>query len=153
MTELCCFLSLSIVIKQRMQLKDSIYRSVRECARTVYRKEGITAFYISLPTTLSMSIPFQSIQFSTYERCLSLLNPGGQYDPKSHVVAGAVAGIIASSVTVSTCGKPYIHFIKTFPVCLCSRHHWTSSRLYYRRGDHQRTFGYETAADSEKQHN
>ncbi|KAI8093454.1 mitochondrial carrier domain-containing protein [Halteromyces radiatus] len=87
------------VIKQRMQLKDSVYRSVRECARQVYAKEGITAFYISLPTTLSMSIPFQSIQFSTYERCLSLLNPGGIYDPKSHVVAGAVAGIIASSVT------------------------------------------------------
>ncbi|ORZ05111.1 mitochondrial carrier domain-containing protein [Absidia repens] len=75
------------VIKQRMQLKDSVYRSVRE------------SFYISLPTTLSMSIPFQSIQFSTYERCLSLLNPAGQYDPKSHVVAGAVAGVVASSIT------------------------------------------------------
>ncbi|CAO3592686.1 unnamed protein product [Absidia cylindrospora] len=87
------------VIKQRMQLKDSVYRSVRECARTVYAKEGIAAFYISLPTTLSMSIPFQSIQFSTYERCLSLLNPAGQYDPKSHVVAGAVAGVVASSIT------------------------------------------------------
>jgi solute carrier family 25 iron transporter 28/37 len=95
------FFIIWLVIKQRMQLKDSVYRSVRECARTVYAKEGIAAFYISLPTTLSMSIPFQSIQFSTYERCLSLLNPDGQYDPKSHVVAGAVAGVVASSITVS----------------------------------------------------
>ncbi|CAO3592112.1 unnamed protein product [Absidia cylindrospora] len=87
------------VIKQRMQLKDSIYRSVRECARAVYVKEGITAFYISLPTTLTMSIPFQSIQFATYERCLSLLNSDRHYDPKSHVIAGALAGMIASSVT------------------------------------------------------
>jgi hypothetical protein len=85
-----------------MQLKDSVYRSVRECARKVYAKEGIMAFYISLPTTLSMSIPFQTIQFTTYERCLYLLNANSQYDPKSHVVAGAVAGIMASSVTVSS---------------------------------------------------
>ncbi|SAM09201.1 hypothetical protein [Absidia glauca] len=87
------------VVKQRMQLKDSVYRSVRECARKVYAKEGIMAFYISLPTTLSMSIPFQTIQFTTYERCLYLLNANSQYDPQSHVVAGAVAGIMASSVT------------------------------------------------------
>lgn len=101
-----------------MQLKDSVYRSVRECARTVYAKEGITAFYISLPTTLSMSIPFQSIQFSTYERCLSLLNPGGQYDPKSHVVAGAVAGVVASSITVSQRKKKNMHgFIYIYEIC------------------------------------
>ncbi|ORX62334.1 mitochondrial carrier [Hesseltinella vesiculosa] len=87
------------VIKQRMQLKDSVYRSVRECARQVYVREGFKAFYISLPTTLSMSIPFQSIQFTTYEGCLSMMNPSGNYDPKSHVVAGAVAGAVASSVT------------------------------------------------------
>ncbi|KAI8376384.1 mitochondrial carrier domain-containing protein [Radiomyces spectabilis] len=87
------------VIKQRMQLKDSTYRSVRECARSVYAKEGLTAFYISFPTTLYMSIPFQSVQFATYEYCLGILNPAGQYNPKSHVVAGAIAGVLASSVT------------------------------------------------------
>ncbi|KAF7730204.1 Fe(2+) transporter [Apophysomyces ossiformis] len=87
------------VIKQRMQLRDSTYRSVRECAQKVYAAEGILAFYISLPTTLYMSIPFQSIQFTTYELFRSLLNPSGAYDPKSHVVAGAVAGMVASSIT------------------------------------------------------
>ncbi|CAO3609793.1 unnamed protein product [Cunninghamella echinulata] len=88
------------VIKQRMQLNGSTYRSVRECARKVYATEGLQAFYISLPTTLSMSIPFQSIQFTTYEWSLSILNPQGNYNPKSHVIAGAIAGMVASSLTV-----------------------------------------------------
>ncbi|KAI9304387.1 mitochondrial carrier domain-containing protein [Cunninghamella echinulata] len=87
------------VIKQRMQLNGSTYRSVRECARKVYATEGLQAFYISLPTTLSMSIPFQSIQFTTYEWFLSILNPQGYYNPKSHVIAGAIAGMVASSLT------------------------------------------------------
>ncbi|KAI7865462.1 mitochondrial carrier domain-containing protein [Spinellus fusiger] len=87
------------VIKQRMQLKDSIYRTVRECTRQVYAKEGLAAFYVSLPTTLAMSIPFQSIQFATYEWLRKSLNPSGIYDPKTHVIAGGLAGAIASSVT------------------------------------------------------
>ncbi|KAI9469956.1 MAG: mitochondrial carrier domain-containing protein [Benjaminiella poitrasii] len=87
------------VIKQRMQLGDSTYRSIRECARHVYSKEGIAAFYISLPTTLTMSIPFQSIQFATYEFFRKVLNPQGEYDPKTHAIAGGLAGAFASSVT------------------------------------------------------
>lgn len=87
------------VIKQRMQLGDSAFRSVRECARTVYAKEGFVAFYISLPTTLTMSVPFQSIQFATYEYFRKVLNPCGEYDPKTHAIAGGLAGAFASSVT------------------------------------------------------
>ncbi|KAI9496932.1 mitochondrial carrier domain-containing protein [Zychaea mexicana] len=87
------------VVKQRMQLRDSTYRSVRECARQVYAKEGLGAFYISLPTTLAMSVPFQSIQFASYEFFRKYLNPDGQYDPKTHVIAGGLAGAIASSIT------------------------------------------------------
>ncbi|KAI8993138.1 mitochondrial carrier domain-containing protein [Pilobolus umbonatus] len=87
------------VIKQRMQLRDSTYKSIRECARSVYTKEGFIAFYISLPTTLTMSIPFQSIQFATYEYFRKVLNDDGGYDPKTHAIAGALAGSIASSVT------------------------------------------------------
>jgi solute carrier family 25 iron transporter 28/37 len=88
------------VVKQRMQLGDSSYRTVRECARTVYAKEGIAAFYISLPTTLVMSVPFQSIQFATYEYFRKVINPRGDYDPKTHAIAGGLAGAIASTVTV-----------------------------------------------------
>ncbi|KAI8086128.1 mitochondrial carrier domain-containing protein [Halteromyces radiatus] len=87
------------VIKQRMQLKDSTFRSVRECARMVFAKEGFSAFYISLPTTLAMSVPFQSLQFATYEYFRKVLNPNGGYDPTTHVIAGGLAGAIASSMT------------------------------------------------------
>jgi solute carrier family 25 iron transporter 28/37 len=87
------------VVKQRMQLGDSTFASVRECARHVYTKEGLKAFYISLPTTLTMSIPFQSIQFAIYEYFRKVLNPNGQYDPKTHAIAGGLAGAFASSVT------------------------------------------------------
>ncbi|CAO3701486.1 unnamed protein product [Rhizopus stolonifer] len=87
------------VVKQRMQLGDSAFVSVRDCARHVYTKEGLKAFYISLPTTLTMSIPFQSIQFATYEYFRKVLNPNGQYDPKTHAIAGGLAGAFASSVT------------------------------------------------------
>ncbi|KAI8374788.1 mitoferrin-1 [Blakeslea trispora] len=86
------------VVKQRMQLHNSTYKTIRECARSVYTKEGFVAFYISLPTTLVMSIPFQSIQFTTYEFFRKILKTD-QYDPKTHIVAGALAGAVASSVT------------------------------------------------------
>lgn len=80
-------------------MRNSIYRSVRDCARRVYATEGITAFYISFPTTLSMSIPFQSVQFATYEYFQSLLNPSNVYNPTTHMAAGALSGAVASAVT------------------------------------------------------
>lgn len=82
-----------------MQLRDSTFTSIHECARKVYAAEGLKAFYISLPTTLIMSIPFQSVQFATYDYLQSVLNPSNTYNPKTHVAAGALAGAIASSVT------------------------------------------------------
>ncbi|KAI8372805.1 mitochondrial carrier domain-containing protein [Radiomyces spectabilis] len=88
------------VIKQRMQLQDSTYKSVRDCARKVYSKEGIAAFYISLPTTLTMSVPYQSIQFATYEYFRKVINPRGDYDPKTHALAGGLAGAVAAAVTM-----------------------------------------------------
>ncbi|CAG8635211.1 11939_t:CDS:2, partial [Ambispora leptoticha] len=87
------------VIKQRMQVHGSTYRNVIECARTVYKLEGLTAFYISYPTTLTMTIPFQAAQFSSYEYFRKVLNPRGNYDPKTHVIAGGLAGAIAAAAT------------------------------------------------------
>lgn len=82
-----------------MQLRESTFRTVRECARTVYASEGLKAFYISFPTTLSMSMPFQSVQFATYEYFQSVLNPENTYNPKTHMLAGGLAGAMAASVT------------------------------------------------------
>ncbi|KAJ3294385.1 Fe(2+) transporter [Borealophlyctis nickersoniae] len=87
------------VVKQRMQVHGSTYRSVSECALSILRNEGVSAFYVSYPTTVMMTIPFQSIQFVTYEYFRKRLNPTGKYDPKTHVVAGAMAGGVAAAVT------------------------------------------------------
>ncbi|KAK3825145.1 MAG: mitochondrial carrier domain-containing protein [Benniella sp.] len=87
------------VIKQRMQVHGSVYRSILECASKVYRAEGLRAFYISYPTTLSITIPCQAIQVTTYEYLRKVLNPSGQYDPMTHVMAGGVAGAVAAAAT------------------------------------------------------
>ncbi|KAF8159699.1 mitochondrial carrier domain-containing protein [Crassisporium funariophilum] len=87
------------VIKQRMQLHKSEFRSVWTCARTVFRTEGFSAFYVSYPTTLAITIPFNAIQFTVYEQIKRFANPRGDYSPTTHIVAGGVAGGIAAAVT------------------------------------------------------
>lgn len=87
------------MIKQRMQIHQSQFRSVFDCARTVFRNEGLTAFYVSYPTTLMMTIPFAACQFAVYERTKQLLNPKGEYSPVTHVIAGGMAGAVGAAVT------------------------------------------------------
>jgi len=87
------------VVKQRMQLHKSEFRSVFACARSVYRVEGLGAFYVSYPTTLAISIPFNAIQFTVYEQMKRFLNPRHDYSPSTHIASGAVAGAVAAAVT------------------------------------------------------
>ncbi|KAK0218068.1 mitochondrial carrier domain-containing protein [Armillaria fumosa] len=87
------------VIKQRMQVHKSEFRSVFTCARVVYRNEGLAAFYVSYPTTLAISIPFNAIQFTVYEQVKRILNPRHEYSPTTHITAGAIAGAVAAAVT------------------------------------------------------
>lgn len=87
------------VIKQRMQIRGSPYRTVVDCAKQVYAKEGLSAFYVSYPTTLTMSVPFTAVQFSAYESLKSFMNPSGTYSPLTHVCAGGIAGGLAAAVT------------------------------------------------------
>ncbi|KAJ9049787.1 Fe(2+) transporter [Entomophthora muscae] len=87
------------VIKQRMQIHGSQYSNIFVCAKDLFKREGITAFYISYPTTLAMTVPFQAIQFTTYEAVSDYLNPNKGYNPTSHVLAGGLAGAIAAAVT------------------------------------------------------
>jgi hypothetical protein len=89
------------VIKQRMQIQNSskMYRSMTDCAKYVYRTEGLSAFYISYPTTLSMTVPFTALQFLAYESISTAMNPNKAYDPLTHCTAGAVAGGFAAALT------------------------------------------------------
>jgi solute carrier family 25 (mitochondrial iron transporter), member 28/37 len=82
-----------------MQIHQSQYRTVHDCARTVYRSEGLSAFYVSYPTTLMMTIPFTAVQFTAYEQCKKMMNPTNVYSPVTHVVAGGVAGAVGAAVT------------------------------------------------------
>jgi solute carrier family 25 iron transporter 28/37 len=93
------------VMKQRMQAYGSSYKHLLDCALTIWRREGIVAFYLSYPTTLLLNIPFQAIQFPTYEFCRHILNPRSDdqssiiYSPITHIVSGGIAGAIASACT------------------------------------------------------
>lgn len=88
------------VVKQRMQMYGSPYHSTWNCFRDILRSEGVRAFYRSYTTQLTMNIPFQSIQFITYEVMQDILNKERNYDPSSHIVAGALAGAVAASATM-----------------------------------------------------
>ena len=87
------------VIKQRMQMHQSAHRNMFDCVRSVLRSEGVGAFYVSYPTTLTMTVPFTATQFTVYEHVKSALNPSGIYSHSSHVVAGGLAGAVAAAVT------------------------------------------------------
>lgn len=97
--ELSYLMDPSLVIKQRMQVHKSEFRSVWTCARTVYRNEGFNAFYISYPTTLTMTVPFTAVQFTVYEQLKTFLNPTGVYSPSTHIISGGLAGAVAGAVT------------------------------------------------------
>jgi len=87
------------VIKQRMQVHGSTYRSLTDCARSVFRAEGLAAFYVSYPTTLCMTVPFTATQFMAYESLSKVMNPRKDYDPITHCVAGGLAGAFAAGIT------------------------------------------------------
>ena len=82
-----------------MQMHGSIYKSVPQCAREVFRTEGIGAFYVSYPTTLCMTVPFTALQFMAYESMSKVMNPTGRYDPYTHCFAGGIAGGFAAGLT------------------------------------------------------
>lgn len=86
------------VIKQRMQLSKSD-QSIWRCTRNIYKSEGLTAFYLSYPTVLTMSVPLTMIQFTTYESASKILNPSQAYDPITHIISGGTAGAIAAALT------------------------------------------------------
>ncbi|XP_031637241.1 mitoferrin [Contarinia nasturtii] len=87
------------VIKQRLQMYNSPYKTVINCAAGVYRIEGFKAFYRSYITQLCMNLPHQTIHFTTYELFQNKLNKERKYNPGVHVVAGGAAGAIASTFT------------------------------------------------------
>ena len=54
------------VVKQRMQEKYSS-ASTMQCIRAIYAREGLSAFFKSLPATYLMNLPNQAVHWLTYE--------------------------------------------------------------------------------------
>ena len=79
---------------------NSPYRNCSHCLVEVARAEGVRAFYRSYPTQLTMNVPFQVVHFMTYDITQDLLNVERKYDPKTHVLSGALAGAIAATCTM-----------------------------------------------------
>ncbi|XP_076460566.1 mitoferrin-2-like isoform X2 [Babylonia areolata] len=111
------------VVKQRMQVYGSNYRTCLQCMTHVVQREGLWAFYRSYSTQLVMNIPFQTTQFVTYEIMQDLLNNDRAYNPFTHMCSGAVAGAIAASITMpldvcktllntqETCARTHLTYI------------------------------------------
>lgn len=87
------------VIKQRMQVYGSPYRSSMHCLRSVLRLEGVSALYRSLPTQMAIDAPYGALHFVIYEACQNVLNPSRAFDAMSHIVCGAFAGGCAAAAT------------------------------------------------------
>jgi solute carrier family 25 iron transporter 28/37 len=87
------------VVKQRMQVHGSVYKSLSQCTRAVYKTEGLSAFYVSYPTTLAMTVPFTALQFTAYESLSKVINPTKEYSPVTHICAGGLAGAFAAGLT------------------------------------------------------
>jgi solute carrier family 25 iron transporter 28/37 len=87
------------VVKQRMQMYKSPFKTSLSCAKHILKHEGLKAFYRSYFTQLTMNLPYHSLHFVTYEYMQDLTNRRRDYNPKAHVISGAIAGALASAVT------------------------------------------------------
>ncbi|KAE8795939.1 mitoferrin [Hordeum vulgare] len=88
-------------VKQRLQLTSSPYSGVAHCVRTVFRDEGLRAFFVSYRTTVLMNAPYTAVHFSTYEAAKRVLGDMAA-DEESlavHATAGAAAGALAAALT------------------------------------------------------
>ena len=87
------------VIKQRLQVYGTPYRSCVDCTRKILVQEGWRAFYYSFGTQLVLNIPYQSLHFIVYEFAQDLVNRDREYRPMTHVFSGGLAGAVAAGLT------------------------------------------------------
>jgi len=92
------------VVKQRLQMGG--YRGMLDCVGSIWRQEGLYAFYRSLPTTLVMGIPHMSIFVATNDSLKRFLGiRASQAEQRFSVApgyffAGGCSGAVASTITM-----------------------------------------------------
>lgn len=87
------------VIKQRMQLQIGNTSSILRTTTSIWKSEGVSAFYVSYPITVMMNIPFTAINFAVYDRFSHILNPDQKNNPAAHCVSGCIAGATAAAIS------------------------------------------------------
>lgn len=86
------------VMKQRLQL--GYHSGVLDCARHIWRTEGVRAFYMSFGVTLLMNVPYAAVMGGSNELLRQLLTPpGADATTSTFLLAGAGSGVVAAALT------------------------------------------------------
>ena len=84
-------------VKQRLQLGH--YEGMYNGFQHILQHEGYIGLYRSFSITLVTNIPYGMIMVSTNEFLKEILNPEGQFDLQTCLLAGSGAGFTASALT------------------------------------------------------
>jgi solute carrier family 25 iron transporter 28/37 len=88
------------VVKQRMQVYNSPYKTISSGIKSVYSHLGMRGFYAAFPLTLTMNIPYTAVHFIVYENLKHLLHAENEKEkPWKHLICGAGAGMIGGLVS------------------------------------------------------
>ena len=61
--------------------------------------KGGTSLYRSMPTTLAMNMPYNSLMMMCNESMRKWLNPSGDFNFKVYLLSGCVSGAFAAALT------------------------------------------------------
>lgn len=91
-------------LKARLQIANSPYRSLGECARATLAAEGVPALFRAYGTTVAMNVPFTAVQLVVYEAAKAELVARsvlgeGEEGLREQLLAGGAAGGAAAAVT------------------------------------------------------
>jgi len=94
------------VVKQRLQLGG--YAGAVDCAASIWRLEGSSSFFRSLPTTLAMNIPYMGLMVATNESLKLFLRISSSDHAEKNLLSSAplyflsagASGALAAAVTL-----------------------------------------------------
>lgn len=85
------------VVKQRLQL--GFHNGLFDAFKSIIRTEGLSALFISFPTTLLMNLPFAAVSVAANETFKKILNPKNEYNLPVYFLCGGLAGAVAGACT------------------------------------------------------
>mmetsp|Transcript_42319 Transcript_42319/g.95246 ORF Transcript_42319/g.95246 Transcript_42319/m.95246 type:complete len:342 (-) Transcript_42319:66-1091(-) len=89
------------VVKQRLQLGG--YSGAGDCYAKIWRLEGLSGFYRSLPTTLAMNVPYNGLLIAANESFKKIFHLRGTMrlvDAPWYFFTAGLSGAVASALTV-----------------------------------------------------